>query len=251
LSIEDGIDRRNTPNLGFANYAGQSLPDVVGNIKYAGTWGSFQVSGALHQVRSDVIGAGTTPFVPPAGLVGTIPDTEYGFAVTAQGSVNLPMLAPGDAAWIAATYADGALGYITGGSGSGPLNFAPNAALSGVGQVVDAVVNPFTGELSTGRAWSIAGGLRHYWVPQVRSNVFGSFARFEYSASAESLGISDFDEWRVGANVIWQPVSGLDLGVEVIYARLNGRGAVVVPTTIFSSNDEDAWEGRLRVQRDF
>jgi hypothetical protein len=232
------------------------LPDVVANVKYAGTWGSFQVSGAVHQVRSDVIFATGAPLAPPAALIGTIPDTEYGWSVTAQGSVNLPMLAPGDAAWIAATYADGALGYITGGSGSGQIGFSPNAALAspflgGVGQVVDAVVNPVTGELDTGRAWSIAGGLRHYWVPQLRSNVFGSFARFEYSGGAELVGVTDFDEWRVGANVIWQPVSGLDLGVEVIYARLNGRGAVVAPVTIFSSNDEDAWEGRLRVQRDF
>jgi hypothetical protein len=254
ISIEDGTDRRNTVStavfpgsLILANYAGQRAPDVVGNVKYSGTWGTAQLSAAVHQIRSDVIFA-----TAPAAIAGTIPDTEYGFAVTAQGSVNLPMLAPSDAAWLAATYADGALGYITGGSGQGALtSFAPNAVLGGVGQIVDAVVNPFTGDLSTGRGWSIAGGLRHYWTPQLRSNFFGSYARFEYSASAEAVGISDFDEWRLGANVIFQPVAGLDLGVEVIYARLNGRGAVITPVTIASSNDEDAWEGRLRVQRDF
>ena len=35
--------------------AGQRMPDVVANLKYAGTWGSFQVSGALHQQRSNVL----------------------------------------------------------------------------------------------------------------------------------------------------------------------------------------------------
>jgi hypothetical protein len=43
--------------------------------------------------------------------------------------------------------------------------------------------------------------------------------------------------------VIWSPVAGLDLGVEVLYSNLNPRGV--------SLDDEDAWEGRLRVQRDF
>ncbi|MBO1911551.1 porin, partial [Microvirga sp. 3-52] len=33
--------------------AGQTMPDLVGNLKYAGTWGSAQISGALHQLRSD------------------------------------------------------------------------------------------------------------------------------------------------------------------------------------------------------
>src|SRR3712207_3397749 len=28
---------------------GQRWPDLVGNVKYAGTWGSAQLSGALHQ----------------------------------------------------------------------------------------------------------------------------------------------------------------------------------------------------------
>ena len=33
--------------------AGQRLPDLVGNVKYSGTWGSAQLSGALHQIRSN------------------------------------------------------------------------------------------------------------------------------------------------------------------------------------------------------
>ena len=53
----------------------------------------------------------------------------------------------------------------------------------------------------------------------------------------------DFNEWRVGTNVIWQPVSGLDLGVEVLYASQDPRG--------FFFRSGDAWEGRVRVQRDF
>ncbi|WP_445505392.1 porin, partial [Microvirga sp. G4-2] len=123
--------------------AGQRVPDVVANVKYAGTWGSAQLSGAVHQLRSVAL-------VDAAGL-GFIPDTEYGFAVSFQGSVNLPMLAAGDALWIAATYADGALGY---------LGF-------GGGDVDDAIIDA-DGDIDTTQGWSVAGGLRHYWTPEIR-----------------------------------------------------------------------------------
>jgi hypothetical protein len=204
--------------------AGQRMPDLVGNLKYAGTWGSAQLGGVLHQLRADVLTAG--PFA------GTIPDTAYGWAVTAQGSVNLPMLADGDALWLAATYADGALAY---------LGFDPEV---GVGTASSRVVDAFIdadGDINTGRGWSIAAGLNHYWTPTIRQSVFGSYARVEYSSS--SL-VNDFNEWRAGSNLIWSPVSGLDIGVEVLYSNLDPRGVVGL-------DDDDAWEGRLRVQRDF
>ncbi len=206
--------------------AGQRMPDVVANVKYAGTWGTAQLSGAVHQLRSAAI-PGTTPGV------GIIPDTDYGFAVMGSGSVNLPMLAPGDALWIAATYADGAMGYL----GFGGTNVIGSSSTT---YIADAYYDA-EGDIKTGRGWSVAGGLRHYWTPEVRQNVFGSYARVEYGS--DIANDFDFNEWRVGTNVFWQPVSGLDLGVEVLYANQDPRGAV--------RRGGDAWEGRVRVQRDF
>ncbi|MEE1611031.1 porin [Microvirga sp. CF3016] len=215
--------------------AGQTMPDLVGNLKYAGTWGSAQLSGALHQLRSDDV-------VEVAPGAFDYPDSELGWAVTAQGHINLPMLAAGDALWLAATYADGALGY---------LGFGSSVT---VGSLQESVVDGYIGvdgDIHTGQGWSIAGGLRHYWTPTIRQNVFGSWARVEYDnvaprAVAPAFGIaSDFTEWRAGTNVIWSPVSGLDLGVEVLYANIDPRG----PDPVNLKND--VWEGRLRVQRDF
>ncbi|QRM31121.1 porin [Microvirga sp. VF16] len=221
LAIEEG-----TYATSLFPEGGQTMPDLVANVKYAGTWGSAQLGGALHQLRSDVLTA--------APFAGTIPDSELGWAVTAQGSVNLPMLAEGDALWLAATYADGALGY---------LGFDPDV---GVGSASSTVVDAYIGadgDIKTGRGWSIAGGLNHYWTPTIRQSVFGSYARVEYSANAPAPA-SDFNEWRAGSNLIWSPVSGLDIGVEVLYSNLDPRGVI-------GNDDGDAWEGRLRVQRDF
>jgi hypothetical protein len=215
--------------------AGQTYPDLVGNLKYAGTWGSAQLSGALHQLRSDNL-------VEVAPGIFDYPDSELGWSVSFQGSVNLPALGAGDAAWIAASYADGALGY---------LGFGSSVTVGALQEsVVDAYVG-VDGDIHTGEGWSIAGGLRHYWTPTIRQNVFGSYARVEYDNAAPAafpggLGIAaDFNEWRAGTNVIWSPVAGLDLGVEVLYANIDPRG----PDPVNLKND--VWEGRLRVQRDF
>ena len=235
LSLEDGIVTR--ASNAFA-YAGERMPDVVANVKYAGTWGSAQLSGVVHQLRGTVVDRNN---------IGVVPDTTYGFAVSGQVGVNLPMLGAGDSMWLAATYADGALGYLGYGSTNGVGEISGrNYALT----VAEAYVDP-TGDIDTGRGWQVFGGLTHYWTPQIRQSVYGSYARVEYAKSAP-IGLVDFNEWRVGSNVIWRPVSGLDIGVEVLYANLDPRGRVVVDQisgrTVGSS---DIWEGRLRIQRDF
>jgi hypothetical protein len=226
LSLEEGRFAGNAfDGVTVVDYAGQTLPDLVGNLKYAGTWGSAQLSGALHQIRS-------------ANLVGPLgaqdfPDSELGWSVSLQGNVNLPALGAGDALWLAATYADGALGYLGFDSEVG--------AGSTVRGVVDAYIGA-DGDIETGRGWSVAGGLTHYWTPAIRQAVFGSYARVEYGSDV-APGF-DFTEWRAGTNVIWSPVSGLDIGVEALYANVDPRGPSF-------GEDNDTWEGRVRVQRDF
>jgi hypothetical protein len=277
LSLEDPHDRNvlgfpidlapafvfDTIPLAFTN-GGTRMPDVIGNVRYVGEWGSVQLAGAVHQIRD----------TGPSGLLAPLPvfaDTDYGFAAALMGSVNLPSLGQGDSAWLALTYTDGAIGYVLGGSnlaaviGAGPLGLP----------LTDAYVDPLTGDLKTTQAYSIAGGITHNWTPTVRSSLFGSYARFEFPSAASTVvpvavpggiagtrvGFDDFDELRIGANAFWTPVSGLDIGVEAIYTKVDPRGRVAVPLTnvagtvfpnaFVSSGSEDIWEGRLRVQRDF
>ncbi|NBJ13933.1 porin [Microvirga arsenatis] len=261
LSLEDSLERRlnsfvaGSPAASGLVYAGQRVPDVVANLKYTGTWGGAQLSGAVHQIRSDNL------FVDPVTGLTDFPDTEYGFAIAGTAYVNLPMLAPGDAAWVAATYTRGALGYLNGGFVATTLggNLSPFTAVGTTLGLADAYINSATGDIEQGEGWSVAGGLRHYWTPQVRQNIFGSYMRVEYGAGAAFVspttglvsGLNDFTEWRLGTNVFWQPVSGLDLGVEIMYVNQDPGGRVFVPATGQILGADSAWEGRLRVQRDF
>src|SRR5215212_4468238 len=105
ISAEDGQFRQNSnaditnASFGFAGVGGlpfgvvtggQTLPDIVGNIRSAGTWGSVQLSGAAHQIRD--VGAGFVrnaagDLVPArvSAITGlplpAFADTEYGWAV--------------------------------------------------------------------------------------------------------------------------------------------------------------------------
>ena len=267
ISIEDPLSRRdNNPAVaGFAapfTYGGVRAPDVVANARYTGSWGGVQLSGAVRQIR-DVgfnSAAGGNPLLP------VYADTDYGFAIALSAYANLPFLGAGDAAWIMGTYTDGAVAYINGGQ-DGPSYAATIGANPLVRPIADAVVDGLNGDFKTTKAWSVAGGLTHYWVPAWRSSVFGSYAEFDFPGIASGFapatgtyaGLVDFREYRVGLNTFWLPLPGFQIGVEALYTRVDPKHHVLVPLTnvagttlgAAASNGEDIWEGRLRIQRDF
>ena len=73
-------------------------------------------------------------------------------------------------------------------------------------------------------------------------------------------GLVDFDEYRIGTNTVRSPVTGLLLGVEVLYTRVDPRGRVAVPLTDVTgaatgmfkvTGSDNIRESRLRIQRNF
>jgi hypothetical protein len=139
----------------------------------------------------------------------------------------------------------------------------------------DAFVDPVTGDFKTNKAYGIAGGFNHNWTPTLQTNIFGSWMQFDAPVDAQYVvpatatavaagtagtvtGLVDFNEYRLGTSTIWRPVSDLQLGVEVLYINLDPRGRVAIPATdadstgaFRSAGSEEAWETRLRIQRDF
>ena len=221
---------------GSATYGGQNVPDVVGRLDYAGSWGAAMLAGAVHQTR-----VGNGILVPNNIQPGTnaLLDTEYGFAIQAGVKINLPMLAPGDALFLQAAYADGANSY-TGWStaGAGTLSLPSS----------DVIYDAF-GNAKLTKTWSITGGLLHFWTPTIRQGVYAAYGNINhygpwYDASAVS----------VGTNVIWTPVRGLDIGAEVGYQYLTDKpNFLLLPANAAQliGSDSGQWFGRLRFQRDF
>jgi len=281
VSLEDrttGTGQRENGAFGRFNGAalaldGADFPDVVASLRVDQGWGSAQLSGALTQRRSPSAAAAagafslntTTGVITQGPAVAAIQGgDEYGYAVQGGVKINLPMLAAGDVLVLQAAYADGALGYLGWGGqyGSGRIlsGTAANQFIIG-----DIGLDPVTGSVKTSTGWSLVAVLRHFWTPTLRSEFFGSYSELKlgysqpvgaYAAGAVQRPL-DPKELIVGGNLIWSPVSGLDIGVEVLYTRtelasrvlaVNNSGGRVAGTTIKS---DDAWAGRLRIQRDF
>jgi hypothetical protein len=209
ISAEDRSYREQ--DIDIAGYGGMRLPDVVANLKVEQAWGAAQLSGAVHELR-------------PA--VGTV-DTEYGFAVQGGVMFNLPKLGEGDTLFLQAAYASGALGYL------GVTD------VLGMG-VVDSSVN-LAGEQVRTSGFSLAAELLHYWTPTLRSVFGASYVDVDSPNAAIPSGFVDFKDYRLVADLIWSPVSNLDLGVEVAYQNTDYSGAP----------KEDGFQFVGRVERQF
>lgn len=251
-AIEDGNERRvkGVDANGYYGYrsAGQSAPDGVLSLNVQQGWGAAQLSGAIHQIRPQFNGLNSY------SATRSQDETDYGFAVKGGVKVNLPMIAPGDELWVEAAYADGAISYV-----GGDFGFHPNVNV----QLTDAAYD-VNGNLKKTKAFSATVAFLHYWTPSVRQNVFGSYMKVDYSSTqyasgvfadgrSYNVGLVPTDEWRVGTNVIWSPVKNFDIGVEVLYMRTDPKGRVVSANNGYDKtiSYDDAFQGRLRVQRDF
>jgi hypothetical protein len=88
-------------------------------------------------------------------------------------------------------------------------------------------------------------------------------------ATGAVLGCNpDFNVWAIGTRTIWNPVPNLDIGVEVVYTKLEqkmeaanpiaGRGVLLNfagaggrAAGLYNVGSEDVWSGIMRWQRNF
>ncbi|MEP9379689.1 porin [Aquabacter sp. CN5-332] len=261
--------------MSYTNYQeGQQAPDIVANIRVDQAWGTAMLSGALHQVGGVTpLNAGGGPFLGAQGS-----DT-WGWALGGSLEFKLPMLSPGDSLYIQANYTEGALNYagLSGnfqsratGLGSIDLNNTLSGADGAFYPIADAIWNG-TG-YSKETAWAIQGQYRHYWVPNLRSAIYGGYVKVEVPTNAAFTGPSlpvgaalfnagyDVELWQIGLNTIWSPVKNLDLGLEVLYNKVEGSlpsSAVLTSGNSTAGNvavfggSSDVWSGGFRAQRNF
>ena len=270
LSLEDRNARnlgQNVGNIlggtsavtGAARYAGESIPDIVGVLRVDQAWGAAQLSAAYHEIQTT---AGAFAGTGGQGFFGK--DTD-GFAVQGGVRLKLPMLAAGDDLWIEGAYQQGA--YLYQDSGSFLNQGFTSSALGGF-QHIDrdaiAIHTPGTAAgsytLQKGEGFSAMLAFNHYFSPNFHDVIFGSYEQTSYGRAKNFDwtigGLGDASEYRIGNQFLWDPVKNLEFGLEFDYMRIDqtlahnvGQVATALPTGV--SKDPDAFEVRLRAERDF
>lgn len=215
-------------------YAGQSVPDIVANVRIKQGWGEAQLSGVAHQINTrDGYGATRLGVAEVGG------DNAWGWGLQAGFKINLPALAKGDYLWGSAAYTDGA-GLSYNGLGDSNNGSGTTQNVANLNPQFDFLI--VGGDIEKTKAFNANLGLLHYWTPQWRSAVQASYIKVDYRKVD-----ADWSTVNFAGNVIWSPVKKLDIGGEVVYARNLNRANVGYG----GGNDKDAIVGRLRVQRDF
>src|SRR4051794_1963607 len=72
---------------------------------------------------------------------------------------------------------------------------------------------------------AIVAAFKHYWLPTWSSALYGSAMMVRYNADVNTptlrnvFGVPDYKELRAGANLVWTPFTGFDIGAEFMYTR--------------------------------
>jgi Porin subfamily len=273
------------------NNAGTLVPDIVGTIRVDQAWGGAQVAAIAHDNRAGYYNS--TGFGVIKGS--DHPSDKWGFAVMGGIELNLPW-AKGDSLAVQGQYCDGA-SYAC--YNHGGVRFADNAwnlinvNTAGLGWTDDAYYNSpgsaasgiTPGGLQLSTSWNIWAAIQHYWVPEVRTSLYGGY--FEYKANSSEVdnlvcaplnaghaagglpaqtpgavaatGCADWAAWAIGSRTLWNPTKNLDVGVDVLYTALAKSafgGATATSTTagvptVLTVGDTHIWAGILRVQYNF
>jgi hypothetical protein len=242
LSIQDGAAMRSTMG-GFANYGGDSAPDIVGNVRVTQAWGSAQIMGALHQLKRAATFGG--------------PNTDWGYAVGAGIEMKTPQTGnPNNSFLLQGVWSEGAVEF-TGLAASpvtttGVLGFRTGATGPRT-IIIDAWGPGGPADVDKTTAWSAYAAYRHYWTPALRTGFAGGITEIDYSTAVE-LGAAPFSDARVlqgTVSTIWSPVAGLDLSLDLVYSNVKTSGigcAVVVGP---ACGTEDIWTAWTRIRRNF
>lgn len=235
-------------------YVYNTVPQINGNVRIDQPWGSFQLAAAYANVSAN-------------NAFDEYDDSKGVYAFGVGAKINLPALARGSALYMTANYANGMTEYTTNWT-----SFKSSAYRRDVGGFVmnhPSVVAELGG-LTSVKSWNVAGLLEHYWTPQYRSVVFGTYGQLDAPRLATTRvwngigGFGDATVWNIGTNFAWLPTRNFEIGIEVLYARVSQdvRGFVgglgVVPdsgnlntvTRVFREKEGNV-SGRLRVERTF
>jgi Porin subfamily len=181
------------------NNAGLLVPDIVGNIRIDQPWGAAQVMGALHNDHARYYNATANGVI--AGVAH--PADAWGWAAGAGLRVNLP--SPGDSFDVQAQYCRGWSGRCIINSSSRLADQAfglVSGRTIGLAWVDDAFManSAATGatQLQLPAAWNIYAGIQHYWVPSLRTSLYGGYVDYRAESSAVDVLVCAPNKFAAG-----------------------------------------------------
>lgn len=191
--------------------AGQLLnrsPNVVAAARYDGTGliAAAQVSAAAGEVRA----------VSPAAFSDSA--SQWGFAIQAGLRLRLPVFAASDSLWLQAAYAHGSLSYL--GADRVPMSLGNLLLPQADGTIIQ-------GKMTLTRGYALTAAFVHRWTPSVSQAVYGSIVNVNYPSLAQVAAIYDTRVLQAGTSLVWSPVSGFQLGGELLYSRVDPQGSVI------------------------
>jgi hypothetical protein len=227
--------------------------DVVANLRVDQAWGSAQVMAAAHNA-SGAYGVGP--------IATDHPSDKWGYALGAGVQFNIPGM-KGDIIGVQVNYAKGAIGYVYSGSVGNTVTLGGLGATNqemAYGNAADGVFSTALGGIDQTTAWGFTAVYQHLWSPALRTSVWGGYTSIGYSdvASAEicPAGVAalrtcdeDFSFWQVGTRTAWFPHPDLEIGLDVMYMKLNTANEG--PATGGTFADKDIASAIIRVQRNF
>jgi Porin subfamily len=285
--------------------AGFLVPDIVGAVRLDQSWGGAQIAAILHDNRSSTyLNPVPIPGVGGASAINIAtahPNDKFGFAVMGGLELNLANWgwAKGDSFAVQSQYCVGDVDSCNdpNGNRNNDLFWArKNGGNIGLAWVDNAFFanNQFGGfrtGLQESTYWNIWAAVQHYWVPEIRTSLYGGFALYEANSSAvdanfcaalhagktlttvagggsiigssavSASGCADFQTWAIGSRTIWNPVRNLDIGVDVLYSQLSKsafQGATIfipapaqAPAERLTAGSSNIVAGILRVQYNF
>lgn len=172
-----------TQTGGMVTPGDDQVPDIIGRYNWSGDWGSFTAAGIVRQLH-----------VSTDDLMG-VDDAAWGYGLSLSGKLKV---GERDDLRFMATAGDGLGRYIG-------LNIVNDAAIK-----LDGTLDPiFT--------WSGFVAYRHVWGDRLRSNIAGSYFKADNPLRLTTNQVTD-ESWNAFANLIWNPVGPLNVGIEVMYA---------------------------------
>ena len=240
LSIEDNLTRSRgviaaTGGLPVAvAMGGAYLPDLVAALRVDQGWGSAQLSGVLHNVR-------TIAF-----------ESELGFAIRGGVVVNVPF-GSGTRIGLQGAYGYGAMDYVSEGALGGIYAFGPNPTV-GVNTARDGVITP-AGNLDLTKAFSISGGISTSFTPTISASLNAGYTYADLGNLGNDIfgrNINgDFSNFGIEGFVGWAPVSGFVLGVGAQYQYTSNDTSRYTNQLRGSPDDPQVLSTFFRAQRSF